>query len=334
MKRLYLFLVFIFIMLSCSDSGGITTFVPDNDEFDWIVEKNKVKGSLNPFQLALNPVMSRVKDIDFISDKSIVAIVTIGNEIRVYPYQFISRFEAVNDHINEVNYTMTYCPITQSGLVMDRKFKNNNFVLRASGYLFNDNQVLLDEKSDTYWSQMQVKCIKGKFAGELQKTFNFVEMPWKLVEEYFPEALVFTNTSVASKGVVSTKKDPIETGELVFGIINFRLNLKSEVYIYQYHDFSGGTVLKNTNIAGVKTLVIGNEDQHFISAYINDGNATFSAVQNQFPIVMEDDEGNKWNVFGVAESGPRKGDQLESPTALVALFWAWNEFYDDLVFQD
>ena len=92
MKRLYLFLVFIFIMLSCSDSGGITTFVPDNDEFDWIVEKNKVKGSLNPFQLALNPVMSRVKDIDFISDKSIVAIVTIGNEIRVYPYQFISRF--------------------------------------------------------------------------------------------------------------------------------------------------------------------------------------------------------------------------------------------------
>lgn len=334
MKNIYLILILPFLLYSCSDPEGKTTFVPSNDEFDWVVEKNKVKGSLNPFQLVLDPVMSRVKDIDFISDKSIVAIVTIGDEIRIYPYQFISRFEAVNDEIGDTSFTMTYCPITQSGLVLDRKFKTDSFVLRASGYLFNDNQVLLDEKTDTFWSQMLVKCIKGKYAGELDKTFNFVEMPWKLVEENFPDALVFTNTSVVNKSNSSIKKGPIEKGALVYGIINFSFNLNNQVHIYEYKDFSGGTVLKKVNIANNKTLVIGNEDAHFIGSYRNDSNAEFSAVQNQFPIVMEDDASNKWNIFGVAVSGPRKGDQLKSPTAFVALNWAWEEFYSDFVYQE
>ena len=334
MKKIYLILIFPFLLYSCSDSEGKTTFAFDNDEFDWVVEKNKVIGSLNPFQLALDPVMSRVKDIDFISDKSIAAIVTIGDEVRIYPYQFISRFEAINDRIGDKYFTMTYCPNTQSGLALDRTFKTESFVLRASGYLFNENQVLLDEKTDTYWSQMLVKCIKGKYANELNKTFNVIEMPWKLVKEYFPDALVFTNTSVANKSNSSIKKGPIEIGDLVYGIVNFRFNLKNEVHIYEYKDFSGGTVLKKVNISGNKTLVIGNEDVHFISSYINDSNDQFSAIQNQFPIVMEDDSSNKWNVFGVAVSGPRKGDQLKSPSAFVALNWAWEEFYNDIVYQE
>lgn len=330
MKNIIILLISLSFFYSCASDDGITTFVPTQNEFDWIVDSG-ITGSFNPFPLAKDPIMSKVKDIDFISDKSIVAIVSIGEEIRIYPYQFISRFEAVNDKINDINYTMTYCPITQSGLVMDREFKDDNFILRASGYLFNDNQVLFDEKSDTFWSQMLVKCIKGKYAGEIDKTYNFVEMPWKIVKENFPDALVFTNVSIANK--TTTKKDNIEKGDLVYGIVNFRLNQNIEVSIFRYQDFSEGTRLSNIIISGNKILVIGNEDKHFITSYINNSNATFKAVQNQFPIVMEDDDNNKWNVFGVAVSGPRKGEQLQSQTAFVALWWAWENFYSNFIFE-
>ncbi len=49
---------------------------------------------------------------------------------------------------------------------------------------------------------------------------------------------------------------------------------------------------------------------------------------------MKDDQNNKWNVFGVAVSGPRKGDQLNSKTSFKALWWAWQTFYDDFNFEN
>lgn len=332
MKNILLLIILAVCFYNCSDSESDTILAPDESVFNWIVDENKITGSLNPFPLALNPVMSRVKDVDFISDASNVAVVSLGHEIRVYPYQFISRFESVNDHMNGVAYAMTYCPITKSGIVADGKFKNQDFRLRASGYLFNDNLVLLDEESDTYWSQMSVKCIKGINAGEPLATYNLVEMPWKLVKENFQDALVFTNSSITAKSAGLAKKEPVEVGDLVYGVINFGFKPASEVAVFAYEDFSGGTVLKN--IDKYKIVVIGNEELRFVSSYINDSNAVFKAVQGQFPIVMEDDNTNRWNVFGLAVSGPRKGQQLKSPTSFMALWWAWNEFYDDFVFDE
>ena len=49
---------------------------------------------------------------------------------------------------------------------------------------------------------------------------------------------------------------------------------------------------------------------------------------------MKDSEDNEWNVFGEAVTGPRKGDQLNSDTAFFALFWAWENFYDNFSFDE
>jgi hypothetical protein len=37
---------------------------------------------------------------------------------------------------------------------------------------------------------------------------------------------------------------------------------------------------------------------------------TFTAVNNSLPVVMVDQEGNQWNVFGEAVSGTRIGQKL------------------------
>lgn len=333
MKKYILLLILIASFFACSDSDPVTTFIPNQNEFDWIIPNGSVTGSLNPFPLAKDPSMSKVKEIDFISDNSKVAIVSMGEVIKVYPYQFISKFESVNDNINGIEYSMTYCPNTQSGLVVNRNFKEDNFDLRASGYLYNENLVLIDKKSNTYWSQMNVRSIKGKYANEYFSTYNFIELPWKTVKEYFPDALVFTDTSIKNK-FNSNKKEIIKKGELVYGIIDFKINQKNEVHIYEFNNFRNGTLLKIKNISNKKILIVGNEELHFITSYINSTNATFKAVQNQFPIVMEDDQNNKWNVFGIAVSGPRKGEQLKSKTSFTALWWAWQSFYKDFKMEE
>ncbi len=338
MKYLYLFFVLGSVLTSCTSPEGTTPSQSIDENFKWIVPTEGISGSLNFFPLAVDPQMTPANEINFIDDNFRVAMVKSGSDIRVYPYDFISKFEAVNDKIGNMEYTMTFCPKTKSGLVMNRQFKQSNFTIRASGYLFQDNQVLIDESSDTFWSQMLIKCIKGKYAGERIKTFHFVETKWATVKDYFPDALVFTNASVSNKSSkVSSKKEDLNKDNLIFGVPDQKLksNQNENVHLFPFQDFEDGIQLKSARISSEKVLIIGNKEKHFITTYINNSNADFKAVQNQFPIIMEDSNNNKWDVFGKAVSGPRKGEQLKSLPSFFALDWAWESFYDEVfIFVD
>lgn len=348
MKILLLVILVSFIAVSCGgDSADISEFnnvPPVNNEFQWTIPEGLVNGSDSPFPLAKDPVLIEAKNINFLADESLVAAVNIDGIVKIYPYVYLNNFESVNDEINNKPFAITYCPLTQSALLINRIHKSDNFVLRASGYLLYDNVILIDQKSETYWSQMLGKCVKGSYAGDLNGTYNFVEMTWKTVKTSFPEALVFTNSSVASsKSNTTANKADVKIGDLVYGIIGASKSQQpfetsdgksTKVYIYHYDDFGTSTTLKSIFVASKRTLIIGNKNDHYITSYINDSNADFEAVQNRFPIVMKDSDNNEWNVFGIAESGPRKGDQLTSHTGFFALFWAWENFYNDFSFDE
>ena len=89
---------------------------PTVNEYQWVIPTGTVTGSYNLFPLAQNPTFSKVNEVNFISDDALVAMISFNNEIRVYPYQYISTYESVNDIIDGKNISMTYCPITKSAL--------------------------------------------------------------------------------------------------------------------------------------------------------------------------------------------------------------------------
>lgn len=335
-------IVFYFLILliySCSNESG-NSVIDSTDTgtgYQWVIPAGTVTGSFNLFPLAQNPTFSKVSDVNFLSDDALVAMISFNNEIRVYPYQYISTYESVNDIIDGKNISMTYCPITKSALCWNTNFKGEDFVIRASGYLLNDNVVLYDEQSDTYWSQMLTSSIKGKYAKQDNETFNFIETTWKTVKNYFKDALVFTNTSIDNTSSSTNKiavKD-FEVGESVYGILNKRAKTSSEIHIYKYNEFENEIKIYQTRVnVGGNVIVIGSNEHHFITSFIKDNNTIYTALQGSFPIVMEDDNGNQWDLFGMAVSGPNKGHQLESPVGFVALGWAWKAFYSDFVFNE
>jgi len=335
MKKL-VFPLLLLLIYSCSDTSENGINNSTDIEYQWIIPKGKVTGNFNLFPLAQNPTLTKVENVNFITDNSLVAVVSFNEEIRVYPYQYISPFESINDIVDGNRIALTYCPITDSALCWNTNFKGENFVIRASGYLLNDNVVLYDEQSDTYWSQMLAKCIKGKYAEEKNETFNFIETNWSTVKSYFKDALVFTNTSInkSEKSINKISAKDFQDGESVYGILNERTNLNSEIHTYKYNEFQNGIETFQKQIGSEKIIIVGSEEHHFITSYVNDNNSTFSPIQNNFPIVMEDSSGNQWNLFGIAISGPRKGQQLKSPIGFVALGWAWKDFYTDFVFNE
>ncbi|NIV16144.1 MAG: DUF3179 domain-containing protein, partial [Aliifodinibius sp.] len=54
---------------------------------------------------------------------------------------------------------------------------------------------------------------------------------------------------------------------------------------------------------------------------------TFSALENELPAVMTDNEGTKWDLFGNGLSGPRSGQKLKFVNSYIAFWFAWAAFY-------
>ena len=53
----------------------------------------------------------------------------------------------------------------------------------------------------------------------------------------------------------------------------------------------------------------------------------FEAVQDKLPVVMRDNEGNDWDVFGTAVSGARTGQQLQKTNSYISYWYAWTAFF-------
>jgi hypothetical protein len=331
-----LFFLVSLILLSCgsaeeADILSIEEFVTPKT-YDWIVSKNDLTGSDDPFPFAENPTTTSINSVTGLKDSDIVVVVSFKNEIRVYPYKFISPFEVVNDKIGDTEYAVKYCPVTESGVVVENSFENESSSFIASGFRYKDNLISLDKNSNTYWSQMLLKCIKGKYENEFHKTLTMVELSWKLVKEFFPNAKVFKPTSISNK--ISNRKNNNDIGidERVFGNINFDKVNGTSVNIYRKSDFNESISLFETILNNSKTITIGSSELDFIVSFIIETDNTFTTVQNEFPVILKDETGSMWNVFGLAVSGSRKGDQLQAAKSYKASWWAWKNFYSQFNF--
>ena len=53
----------------------------------------------------------------------------------------------------------------------------------------------------------------------------------------------------------------------------------------------------------------------------------FEPVQNAGAVVLQDNEGNTWDVFGEAIDGNRAGTKLSPTSSFVGYWMAWGAFY-------
>lgn len=332
MKSIYLVLLSV-LLLGCSKEDS----KKDSTESDWVVDEEQVTGVLSLFPLAINPEFTSVSMVN-LSDNEIVGVLDFGSEIRVYPYEFVKNNEIINDVYNGQKYAFSYCPLTYSSLAFTRES-----VYRASGYLYKKNLTPWDEDTESIWSQMLIKGIRGPQSNQKLNTIPVLETTWKTVRENFPAAKVVENFSasrVSSHYSENKKEKPTyyyrdsplpddETGEgnlpqeseLVYGIIDGN----GTVSIFRYSDFISSNVLLYQNY-----VVYGNASKGVITAFKVSNSQDYQGLENQFPLIIEDGNGVKYDILGRGTNGTT----LEKPKyAYVAIWLAWDDFYDNFIFQ-
>jgi hypothetical protein len=109
------------------------------------------------------------------------------------------------------------------------------------------------------------------------------------------------------------------------------INVGDHSRVYPISTFSTGVEVINESVGDMNVVVAGSSNHNFgvvFNRELEDCTVLeFQAVQNALPVVMRDDEGNEWDLFGVAVNGDRKGQQLQKTNSYIAYWYAWTAFF-------
>jgi hypothetical protein len=290
------------------------------DKFEQLKNQGDITGSLNPFPLVDQPAYAPVHELDYLRDDELVFITKACGLVQVFPHRSM-HVEVVNDISHGTAFAITYCPITRSGVSWNRLVGEDTLLLTASGYLFRENLMPLDLKSGSIWSQMQLRGKSGTYSQMEVLTYPLIETNWQTVREFFPGADVFVHSDQLKSGSSFQLEQEM-------GIIG-----RKRVQLFSMDMFPGEIGLLQTAASpGGKVVVLGSVDFHYMTAF--NTSYIMEAVEGEFPVVMKDETGSYWNVFGEAVSGERGGEKLQSPVFFTAAPWAWLDLYENVTYFD
>ena len=134
-----------------------------------------------------------VSDADkWIQDNELVLALEHNNVKRVYPLQIMTWHEIVNDVVGGDPIAVTYCPLCGSGIAYFRVIEGEPVKFGTSGKLFNSNLVMYDDKTDTYWQQIEGKAIVGELTGFELKAVSVDTVVWRDYKKLNPDAEVLS----------------------------------------------------------------------------------------------------------------------------------------------
>jgi hypothetical protein len=280
----------------------------------------------------------------------------IGNEIKVYPHQIMDWHEIVNDRVGDKAVALTFCPLTGTALAWNREINGNVTEFGVSGLLFRNNLIPYDRNSDSYWSQMQVRSVAGPLSSSQTETFQVVETRWETWKKLYPDAQVLTTDTGFSRnysGFTYGSDYSTNHDRIIFPIRNRNnaLQNKTRVHgllpeegaepseysplVFPINRFSEGIEVIQESFDGREIVVVGSSGHDFAAAFSRlspEGTLLeFEAVSDdQLPVVMRDSEGNLWDLFGNAVSGPRQGERLTALKSYTGYWFGWADFFPDL----
>ncbi|MEM7166505.1 MAG: DUF3179 domain-containing (seleno)protein [Planctomycetota bacterium] len=104
-----------------------------------------------------------------VADDRVIGV-TINGEARAYPLRVLTYHEVANDTLGGVPILVSYCPISGSAVVFDRRVGDKTLQFGMSGLIYNSNILLYDIQDDepleSLWSQMTATPIQGVAAGK------------------------------------------------------------------------------------------------------------------------------------------------------------------------
>ena len=321
-----------------------------------------------------NPTFVSPDEIGYVRDDDLVLGLFVGGVAKAYPENLGWRHEIINDVIGGQPVSVTFCPLTGTGLVFaaaDERGKQ--FELGVSGLLINSNLVMYDRRDfQTLYPQMIYTGITGDFKNQKLELLPVVETTYGLWKQMYPETEVAqsgtgleaygsranayaTNPTiyerypyVSSLGDYRTSNDYIifpwttaepdlslfEAKDVVLGVCS-----GDQTKAYPFLSMPSRAVI-NDEIADLQLLVVydaANKTAIPFDRTVKGQVLRFYEVESasELPVEFMDVETrSRWDLRGRALQGPLEGHQLVQVPAYNSMWFAWSTYWPDSAVWD
>ncbi len=113
-----------------------------------------------------------------------------GGEAVAYPMRILNWHEVANDTVGGLEIAATFCPLTGSPIVFQRRYRTRTLRFGVSGLLYNSNLVMFDRETGSLWPQLLGKAISGESIGKRLDILPSVYTSWAEWAKVHPETTV------------------------------------------------------------------------------------------------------------------------------------------------
>jgi len=292
-----------------------------------------------------HPPFEAAATITTVEPDDMVVAIRYQGQVKVYPHDILDYHEIVNDGTEAEPFSLSYCPLTDSAVAWEGSVAHADPSFGTSGLLYNANLILYDRETESLWSQMKQQAVNGPRIRETARNIQVLEMKFAALQAMYPDAVVMTRDTGHTRDYDDYPYGAYKTsGNMIFLVSpsDIRMFPKHRIVgiysgsaskVYQVSGFGSSFQVINDQFENQSIVAVGNSDLNFAVIYdrrLPDGTIlTFEPIQNDLPNIMMDTEGNVWDAFGTAVSGPRAGAQLSSTKSFKSMWFAFAAFYPD-----
>ena len=310
-----------------------------------------------------NPRIVAPSEALYLGDDDLVLGVVLNGEARAYPHNLGWHHEIVNDRIGDTPISVTFCPLTSTGLVFAAADSGGAQIeFGVSGLLLNSNLVLYDRgDEESLYPQMLFTGIAGPGKGRKLDLLPVTETTWGLWKRLHPDTRIvqagtglerydFTvrhiydaeryraypygdyrtdNHSIMFVPTTAPLNFDLPAKETVLGLID-----GGAAKSYPFGRMPDGAVI-NDSVGTQEVVVLYSAPTRTAIPYsrrVEGRTLTFYAADSEdgLPLALRDVEtGSHWDLRGRATDGPMAGARLRQLPAYNALWFAWAAFWNE-----
>lgn len=259
-----------------------------------------------------------------VEEDDVVFGLVAGDTVKAYPQKILVWHEVVNDTVDGTPVSVTYCPLT--GTVLG--FERGETTFGVSGKLVNNNLVMYDRESDSWWSQILGTSYKGTLEGQSLRQFPLIWTRWRRWRKAFPETEVLSRETGYIRNYTS---DPYGGYSPTHGYYKDSPTLFEPLRSDdRYHAKKVFLATRGApGIVAVEKSMVGFHKVIEAGDYVAVHDQTFDAARlyhNPDGLEFEWTEGS---VIGPSGTYDPANLPLESVMAFDAMWFAWAGFYPD-----